>query len=124
MKECDNSKMHISSNFLLSVCLVIMLNTFITRTITTLQHFVTLHHTSTNYTSLHLSTLRFLSFTLQYPLIWLNPFTFPTVLFHLTSLNKSHFVRDIPTLYAAFSLLSLNVFSVVTWYDVPGKTSQ
>jgi len=28
----------------------------ITSTITTLQHFATLHHTSPNYTSLHLST--------------------------------------------------------------------
>ena len=84
----------------------------ITRTITTLQHLATLHHTppsytsphstqlhfttlhpttlhhtSPNCTSPHLSTLHFLSFTLHYPLIWLNPLTFPTALFHLTSLN-------------------------------------
>jgi hypothetical protein len=59
----------------------------VTRAITTLQHFATLHHTSPHYTSLHLSTLYFLSFTLHYPLISLNPFTFPIVLFHLTSLN-------------------------------------
>jgi len=58
----------------------------ITSTIITLQHFATLHHTSPNYTSLHLSTLHFLPFTLHYPLIWLNPFTFP-ILFPLTSLN-------------------------------------
>jgi len=44
----------------------------ITSTIT-MQHFATLHHTSPNYTSLHLSTLHCLSFTLHYPLIWLNP---------------------------------------------------
>jgi hypothetical protein len=87
MKECDNNKIHTSSNFLLSMRLLIMLDTFITRTITTLQHFATLHHTSPNYTSLHLLTLHFLSFTLHYPLIYLSPFTFPTVLFHLTSLN-------------------------------------
>jgi len=59
----------------------------INSTITTLQHFVKLRHTSPNYTSLHLSTLHFLSFTLHYPLTWLNPITFPTALFHLTSLN-------------------------------------
>jgi len=35
--------------------------------ITTLQHFATPHHTSLNYTSLHLSTLHFLSFTLHHP---------------------------------------------------------
>ena len=48
----------------------------ISKTVTTLQHFATLHHTSPNYTSLPLSTLHFLSFTLHYPIIWLNPFTF------------------------------------------------
>jgi len=31
-----------------------------TRTITTLQHFATLHHTSPNYTSLHLFILTFI----------------------------------------------------------------
>ena len=86
MKECDNNKIHISSNFLLSVCLLIMLAPYFCTT-TTLQNFATLHHTSPNYTSLHLSELHFLSFTLHYPLIWLNPRTFPTILFHLTSLN-------------------------------------
>jgi quinol-cytochrome oxidoreductase complex cytochrome b subunit len=43
----------------------------IASTITTLQHLATLRHTSPDYTSLHLSTLHFLSFTLHYPLIWL-----------------------------------------------------
>jgi len=101
MKEYDNSKIHISSNFILSVCLLITLDTLILRPslhcntslhFTTLHpatlhytyrhstschlHFTTLHHTSPNYTSLHLSTLHFLSFVLHYPLIWLNPFTF------------------------------------------------
>jgi hypothetical protein len=52
----------------------------ITKTITTLQHFAALQHTSPNYTSRHLSTLHFLSFKLHYPLICLKPFTFPTVL--------------------------------------------
>ena len=98
MKECDNSKIHISSSFILSICLLKVLDTFITRTITTLQHFATLHHSSPNYTSLHLSTLHFLSFTLHYPLIWLNPFTFPTALFHLTSLNYPQYSSPISKL--------------------------
>ena len=58
----------------------------ITSTINTLQHFATLYHTSPNYTSLHLSTLHFLSFTLHflsftlhYSPVWLNPSTFPLV---------------------------------------------
>jgi hypothetical protein len=41
MRGCDNSKIHISSNFILSVCLLIM---FIT-----LQHLATLNHTTPNY---------------------------------------------------------------------------
>jgi len=98
MRECDNSKIHISSNFLLSICLLTMLICNITSTIITLQHFGTLHHTSPNYTSLHLSTLHFLSFTLQYPLIWLNPSTFPIVQFHLTSLNLTQYGSHIPKL--------------------------
>jgi hypothetical protein len=70
----------------------------ISKTVTTLQHFATLHHTSPNYTSLHLSTLHFLSFTLHYPLICLNSFIFPTVLFHLTSLNYTQYSSQISKL--------------------------
>ena len=61
----------------------------ITKTIKTLQHFATLDHTSSSYTSLHLSALHFRSFTLHYPLIWLNPLTFPIVLLHLTLLKET-----------------------------------
>ena len=53
MRECDNSKIHINNNSLLSISF----NNFghlITSTITTLQHFATLNHTKPNYTSLHL----------------------------------------------------------------------
>jgi hypothetical protein len=148
MKECDNSKIHINNNFILSTSLLIMFDTLLLRPslhcntplhfttlhpttlhytspyftqphFTTLRytsphftqlhfttlhpttlhytslhfttpHSTTLHYTSPNYTSLHLSTLHFLTFTLHYPLIWLNPFTFPIVLFHLTfNANKS-----------------------------------
>jgi hypothetical protein len=71
----------------------------LTRTITTLQHFATLHHTSPNYTSLNLATLHLLSFTLHYPLIWLNPFTFPTVLFHLPSLNYTQYSSHLQTYF-------------------------
>ena len=59
----------------------------ISKTITTLQHFVTLHH----FTQLYFTTLidTSLPLTLHYPFIWLNPFTFPTALFNLTSLNQT-----------------------------------
>ena len=53
----------------------------------TSRHFTNLHLTKIIDTSLNLLTLHFLSLTLHYPLIWLNPFTFPIVLFPLPSLN-------------------------------------
>jgi hypothetical protein len=94
MKECDNStrKIHISSNFILSISLLIMFDTLLLRPPLhcntpphfTQLHFTTLHHTSPNYTSLHLWILHFLSFTLHYPFIYLYAFTFPIVLFHFT----------------------------------------
>ena len=90
MRGCDNSKIHISSNFISSICLLIM---FIT-----LQHLATLNHTTPNYTSLHLPTLHFLSFTLHYSPIQLTPSTFPIVLFHLTSLNQTQYSSHIPKL--------------------------
>jgi len=46
----------------------------------TLPHFTQLHFTT-------LTALHSLTFTIHYPLIWLNPLTFPTTLFHLASLN-------------------------------------
>jgi len=42
------------------------------------QYTATLRYTSPNYTSLHLTSLHSLTFTPHYPLIWVNPFTFPT----------------------------------------------
>jgi hypothetical protein len=69
------------------------------KTNTTLQHFTTLHHTSPNYTSRHLSTLHFLSFTLHFPLIWLNPLTLPIALFHLTSLNYTQYSSHLQTYF-------------------------
>ena len=88
VKECDNSKIH---TYKQQLPIVYMSSNHvrhrIIRTITTLQHFATVYHTSSNCTSLQLSTLHFLSFTLHSPLIWLNPITFPIALFQLTSLN-------------------------------------
>jgi hypothetical protein len=50
MKECDNSKIHISSNFILSVCLLTMLDTLFLRP--------PLHcNTSLHFTQLHFATL-------------------------------------------------------------------
>ena len=53
MTECDNSKIHISSNFLLSICLIIMLDTLLLAPslhCNTSLHFTTLHQTTLHYT--------------------------------------------------------------------------
>jgi hypothetical protein len=77
----------------------------ISKTNTTMQHFATLHHTSPNYTSQHLSTLHFLSFTLLFPLICLNTFTFPIALFHLTSLNRTQYSSHLRTYFQNYEPL-------------------
>jgi len=62
MKECDNSKIHISSNFILSISLLIMLDTLLLRPslhCNTPLHFTTLHPTTLHYTSLHFTQLHF-----------------------------------------------------------------
>jgi len=51
-------------------------------------------NTLLHFTKQHFTTLidtHFVSFTLHYPLIWLNPSTFPIVLFHLTPLNWTQY---------------------------------
>ena len=80
MRGCFNSKIHISSNFIFSICLLIM---FIT-----LQHLATLNHTTPNYTSLHLSTLHFVSFTLHYSPINIS---YRSISPHITKLDTVRF---------------------------------
>ena len=49
MRECNNSKIHISSNFLLSICLIVMLDTLLlvpTLHWNTSLYFTTLHQTT------------------------------------------------------------------------------
>ena len=63
--------------------------------ITTQQHFAALLHTSSNYTSLHLTTLHSLTITLLYPLICLNTFTFPTAIITFpTALNHISYLSN------------------------------
>ena len=60
MKECGNSKIHISSNFILSISLLITFDTLLLRPslhCNTPLHFTTLHPTTLHYNSLHFTTL-------------------------------------------------------------------
>jgi len=64
MKECDNStrKIHISSNFILSISLLIMFDNLLLRPslhCNTPLHFTTLHPTTLHYTSPHFTQLHF-----------------------------------------------------------------
>jgi len=59
MKECDNSKIHISSNFILSICLLIMLDTLFLRLslhCDTSLPFITLHPTTLHYSCRHFTS--------------------------------------------------------------------
>ena len=59
MRECNNSKIHISSNFLLSISLIIMLDTLLlvpSLHCNTSLHFTTLHHTTLHYTYRHFTS--------------------------------------------------------------------
>ena len=69
MRECDDStrKIHISSNFILSISLLIMFDTLLLRPSLhcntplhfTQLHFTTLHPTTLRYTSPHFTQLHF-----------------------------------------------------------------
>ena len=59
MRKCDNSKIHVSNNSLLSICLLIMLDTLLlvpSLHCNTLLHFTTLHQTTHHYTYRHFTS--------------------------------------------------------------------
>ena len=95
MKEFDNSKIHISSNFLLSICLLTMLDTLLlvpSLHCNTSLHFTTLHPTALHYTYWHFTSSHLHFTTISFG------FTFPTVLFHLTTLNETQYSSPISKL--------------------------
>ena len=90
MRECDKSKNTCKQQLPIVYMSFNNVGRLITSTITTLQHFATLYHTSPNYTSLHLSTLHFLSFALHYSPVWLNPSTMLYYTVLIRRLNVIH----------------------------------
>ena len=136
MRECDKSKNTCKQQLPLVYMSFNNVGHFITSTITTLQHFATLYHTSPNYTSLHLSTLHFLSFTLHYSPVCLNPSTFPLVLFHPPSLNLTQYWSHIPKLiskvmnpftalknFSPFRFISLYIYLFIFHFSYQPFTS-
>jgi len=75
MKECDNSKIHISSNFILPISLLIMIDTLLLRPSLHCNTPLQLHHTSPNYTLLHFTTLHHTSPNYTSPHFTLHPTT-------------------------------------------------
>ena len=111
MTECNNSKIHISSNFLLSICLIIMLDTLLlvpslhcnTSLNFTTLHQTTLHYTYRHFTSSHLhfttlpfglTHLHFLSFNFpshhqtRHSTVITSPNSFPKIMNHFTALKN------------------------------------
>ena len=105
MKECDNStrKIHISSNFILSISLLIMFDTLLLRPSLHCTHSTTLHHTSPNYTSLHFTTLHPTTLHYTYRHFTSSHLHFTTLSFSFTHL---HFLSYCNCTYC-------NIFSVV-----------
>jgi len=124
MKECDNSKIHISSNFILSISLLIMCGTLLLRPtlhcntplhFTTL-HSTTLHHTSPNYTSphftqLHLTTLHPTTLRHTSPNYTSPNYTSP----NYTSPNYTspHFTQHIAQVFLEWEIFQTNVVEKV-----------
>jgi hypothetical protein len=83
MRGCDNSKIHISSNLLLSVCLLIMLDTLLlvpSLHCNTSLHYTKLHFTTLIYTSLPLIYTSLLSLTLHYSPLHFTTLPYTTLL--------------------------------------------
>ena len=67
MRECDNSKIHISSNFLLFICLLTMLDTLLL--VSSLHRNTSLHFTTLHPTTLHYSYRHFTSSHLHFTIL-------------------------------------------------------
>ena len=90
MKKCDNSKIHISSNFILSISLLIMFDSLLLRPslhCNTSLHFTTLHPTTLHYTSLHFTTLCYTSHFTQLHFSTLQYTSLPFTTLHPTTLH-------------------------------------
>ena len=97
MKECDNSKIHISSNFILSLSRLIMFDTLILRRsqhCNTSLHFTTLHPTTLHYTSLHFTQLHFttLRYTSHFTQLHFTTLRYTSPHFTQLHLSTLHFV--------------------------------
>jgi len=92
VKERDNSKIHISNNFLLSICLPIMLGTLLlvpSIHYNTSLHFTTLHPTILHYTYRHFTSSHLHFTTLSFGLTHLHFLPFYYKVLHTSKYYKS-----------------------------------
>ena len=126
MKECDNSKIHISSSFIFSICLLIMLDTLLVRPslhCNTPLHFTTLHPTTLHYTYRHFTSshLHFTTFSFGLTHLYFLSFYFTTHLQTYFQTNEPlHCPKEPLTISLHFLLLFFSLilsalnFSCVT----------
>jgi hypothetical protein len=120
MKECDNSKIHISCNFISSISLLIMFDTLLLRPslhCNTPLLFTTFHPTTLHYTSLHFTTLR--PTTLHHTSPHFTQLHFTTLIdtslpLIYTSL-PSHFAKLIYISYLSIKHINNNLLTTVTY---------
>jgi hypothetical protein len=121
MKECDNStrKIHISSNFILSISLLVMFDTLLLRPSLHCNTSLPLHHTSPNYTSLHFSTLHLTSpnYTSLH-FTTLHPTTHHYTSLHFTQLHFTTLIdTSLPIIYTSHVYMSVFPFTAVATSD-------
>ena len=125
MKECDNStrKINISNNFVLSISLLIMIDTLLLRPslhCNTPLHFTTLHYTSLHLTTLRPTTLHYTSLhftTLHLTTLHYTPLHFTTL--HPTKLH--HTSLHFTTLHFLLKMQLLKLKESETWLWKQGK---
>jgi hypothetical protein len=127
MKECDNStrKIHINSNFILSISLLIMFDTLLLRLplhCNTPLHFTTLHPTTLRYTSPHFTQLHFTTLhptTLYYTSPHFTQLRFTTLIDTslplIYTLLPSHLALRI---YISYRSVSPHITKLDTWLNV------
>ena len=97
MRECDNIKIHINIDFILSVCHLIMLDTFFLRPslhCKTSLHFTTLHPATLHYTYRHFTSSHLLFTT---PLFGLTHLHFLS--FYFTSQHQTQYSSHLQTYF-------------------------
>jgi hypothetical protein len=108
MRECYNSKIHISSNFILSICLLITFDTLLLRPslhCNTSLHFTTLHSTTLHCTYRHFTSSHLHFTTLSFGLTHIYFLSFYFTSHHYTRLSTVHNSKFLSKIMNPFTAL-------------------